>query len=457
MDDQRDRAGPDADDGGEVNARRLLRGVLLSSLLIDVANVHSSARAEALSEAVPRDALAPILDIEKLPQATADGRTISRSPAHHLQNVLRKRIARGEIPAPENFSMDRLIRVVGTIAALNRNDLGSWAGLKRLSAETDTSPSQIRLICAYLERHGHALNLSRLSNDDRKIAKAKAPLTDTRTTVRLVFPLTCDQIETLSEEAVLDLIALGDQVPRVKHPEPCGAPAAPPCVEPPPRPPRIEPTVEPSTVHELAPELRCLVEPLAATFRITGYELPIVWIADEADRAGLEDLERAAEAVCELNAKILGERRGAAAMGERPPKIKGGAAGLRARIISFLEGRALRLSRGGVTFQMRDDAREREKQHATMLSSEQRERRGLDEAAEQNPRALPAPPRAVLKPPQLTDNDRGVLRVQNLVASRRALMAVELPGKRAELERELAELDRELGRLLIAGGKKPPD
>ena len=203
-----------------VSALGLLRGVLLCTHLISIANVHASAHAETLAHEVPPDRLAPILDLAKLPPTTTDGRVISRSPAHHLQNCLRKRIDRGEIPDPETVgvSMAMLMRVAGVLAELNRDDLGSWASLTYLSDRCDASPSQIRAAHNYLVAHGHSLRLSRLKADDRKIGGAKRPLVVARTTIRPVFAVTCEMVETLTEEQVLDLIAAGEQRPQATEP-----------------------------------------------------------------------------------------------------------------------------------------------------------------------------------------------------------------------------------------------
>ena len=126
-----------------MSALGLLRGMLLSAHLISIANVHSSACAETLAHQVPSDRLAPVLDLEKLPPTTVDGRVISRSPAHHIQNCLRKRITREEIPPPDTVgvSMAMLMRVAGKLAELNRDDLGSWASLTYLSEQCDASPT----------------------------------------------------------------------------------------------------------------------------------------------------------------------------------------------------------------------------------------------------------------------------------------------------------------------------
>lgn len=443
-----------------MSAAGLLRGIFLSTLLINVANEHSCARAEALSRAVPRERIAPVIDVSKLPAKTEDGRTISKNPTHHVQNALEKRIRRGEIPPPENISLGKLKAVAGKLAALNANDLGSWAGLARLSRETHTSPSQIRAICAYLEEHGHALNLSRIRSDDRKIAGAREPDPDaSRTTVRLVFAITCEQAETLTEDQVLDLIALGDERPRVKHPAPDASTSTPAAT-------RIEPVraespaarapVPAPTVRELAPELRCLVEPLAATSTITGYDLPIEWVADEADRAGLEDLQHAADAVCELNERLLEERRGAEAMGEKCPKIKSGAVRLRTRVVSFLRGKRTWLSSGAETFRLRDEAREREEQHEATLTPEQRERRGLHEVHATR-KALPVPVLGVPKPAPPTAHEHAVMRLHNRIGALGARIATaQTAAEKADLERQLAGLRHELTEL-VDGGKKPPE
>jgi hypothetical protein len=329
---------------------------------------------------------------------TADGRTVSESPAHHIENVLRKRIGRGEIPRPEtsNISMATLLRVAGRLALLNQDDLGCWAGLAKLSVYCDTSPSQIREVCRYLETHGHALRLRRVSADDRKVGDAKSPLTEARTTIRPVFAITCEMAETLSADDIIDYIAADDRRVRAKDPaeralvesasagnaagaeerasEQAGEQAG-------------EQADTPAAADpDVAPEHRCLVEPLQTALRITGLQLPldrfVLWLADEADRAHLVDYEQvdlslAADAVRESNDRWLREIEGAEAMGESPPKFRGGAKALRARLITYLEGKLKWLREGGDVFQARDDARAREAHYLSTLSPEQLERRGL--------------------------------------------------------------------------------
>jgi len=460
-----------------MSALGLLRGVLLCTHLISIANAHSSAHAEALAQRVPPDRLAPILDLDKLPPRTADGRTISRNPAHHLQNCLRKRIARGEIPPPETVgvSMAMLMRVAGALAELNQDDLGSWASLTYLSERCDASPSQIRAAHNYLVAHGHSLRLSRLTADDRKVGRAKRALVVTRTTIRPVFALTCDQAETLTEEQVLDLIAVGEERPRATAP-----------IRP------TEPSDTPTTrdvvvgsasagsaavdeashawVRDVAPEHRCLVEPLIALSCFTGISFPVgavEWVADEADRAGLVnfdnvDLTHAAEALNELHAKLAQERRGAEAMGERPPKFRGGRAALRSLIIDYLKGRALWLKKHGDVYEARDAARAREQAHEASLSPEQRERRGLAPlqgvgretscVGSKRPNE-PAPAPQKLATP--TPHDRAMNQLHSRIALLGARIFAETSAtNQAGLEAERADAEKELAELLDRG---PPD
>jgi hypothetical protein len=465
-----------------VSALRLLRGILLSSHLISIANVHSSAHAEALAHEVPPDRLAPLLDVEKLPPTTADGRVISRSPAHHIQNCLRKRIARGEIPPPDTVgvSMAMLMRVAGALAELNKDDLGSWASLTYLSERCDASPSQIRAVHNYLVEHGHSLRLSRLKADDRKIGGAKRPLVVARTTIRPVFAVTCDMVETLTEEQVFDLIAVGEQRPSatdpLRHSEPSEGRGG-----------RDAPAEDVSasgnaaedgaqaSVGEPAPEHRILVGPLAALSLLTGISLPtgaVEWVADEADRAGLVDLDgvdlaHAADALNELHADLLKERRGAEAMGELPPKVRGGRAGLRALIIKYLKGKRTWLDRHGDVFKSRDAARAREQAHEASLTPEQRERRGLpplgalgreagpacdEDLRESAPAPQKAPPVA---PRASTPKEQAVNRLNGQIALLGARIFSEAnAAKKAEWETERAELERELAELLQLG---PPE
>jgi hypothetical protein len=460
-----------------VSALRLLRGVLLSAHLISIANAHSSARAEALAHVVPADRMAPILDVEKLPPTTADGRVISRSPAHHIQNCLRKRIARGEIASPDTVgvSMAMLMRVAGTLAELNKDDLGSWASLAYLSEKCDASASQIRAVHAYLVEHGHALRLPRLKADDRRVGGARRPLVVTRTTIRPVFAVTCDMVETLSEEQVLDMIALGEKRPVATGPAPRNAH-------------HVEgdaqvavpiagdgaPVDAQTFARELAPEHRCLVEPLAALSLFTGISLPtgaVEWVADEADRVGLVDLDNvdlslAADALAELLDELQRERRGAEAMGEAPPKMRGGRGGLRARIVDYLKGKALWLKKHGDVYQARDAARAREQEHEALLSEEQRERRGLPPlsaigrgtglAAAMNPPTADKPARRAAAPaPAPTQHEQAVSQLDNQIALLGARIFSETDAaRRAELEAERADAEQRLSALRERG---PPE
>jgi hypothetical protein len=471
-----------------VSALRLLRGVLLGTHLIAIANAHSSAHAEALAHEVPADRLAPILDVERLPETTADGRKISRTPAHHLQNCLRKRIDRGEIPPPDTVgvSMAMLMRVAGMLAELNKFDLGAWASLTSLSEKCDASPSQIRAVHNYLVQHGHSLRLSRLKADDRKVGGAKRPIVMTRTTIRPVFAITCDMIETLTEEQVLDLIALGEKRPRATEPTGRHGDAGERDVEEPtarhddhgeraaqaedvPAGGEAAADVAQKFVCDLAPEHRCLVEPLAALSLFTGISLPsgsVEWVADEADRAGLVDLDNvdlshAAEALNELHANLVTKRRGAEAMGDPPPKIRGGRAGLQALIIAYLKGKRTWLDKNGDVYEARDAARALEEAHEALLTPEQRERRGLpplidrgrgthiaaaagtpqpDRPAPQN--APPSTASASTRHEQAVNDLHGriaLLRVRSLAEANAAKKA-GLEAERADAERRLAEL-----------------
>jgi hypothetical protein len=485
-----------------MSARRLLRGVLLSTHLIAIANVHSSAHAEALAQQVPPERLAPLLDLDKLPTATPDGRTISKNPAHHLQNCLRKRIARGELPPPETVgvSMAMLMRVSGALAELNQDDLGSWASLAYLSDRCDASASQIRSVHNYLVEHGHSLRLSRLKADDRMIGGAKRPLATARTTIRPVFALTCDQVETLTEEQVLDLIALGERRPRAtapSHPTMLSAMPAERAVElehadeapralvhdvAPERAVELEHAFAAgkatafeaphAMVRDVAPEHRCLVEPLAALSQFTGVTFPegaVEWVADEADRAGLVDVDQvdlthAADALQELHNKLVQERRGAEAMGEPPPKLRGGR-GLRSLILDYLKGKALWLEKHGDVYQARDAARAREQAHEALLTPEQRERRGLAPlgavgrgevpVAEESVRTSVAPPPRPVAAPEPTADER----IAHQLRSRIALMGARLfaapnAAMKAQLEAERADAEKELAELLERG---PPE
>ncbi len=283
--------------------------------------------------------------------------------------------------------MAMLMRVARVCSKLNEDDLGCYASLAYLAERCDASPSQIRAAHNYLVAHGHSLRLSRLSADDRTIGGAKRPSVTARSTIRPVYALTCEMAETLTEEQVLDLIALGEKAPKAElrsegrdEHESQGQTEARPTAG-----GGQEPEPAQPLVHDLAPEHRCLVEPLAALALFTGVSLPpgaIEWVADEADRAGIVDydnvdLAHAADALNELHGALMEERRGAEAMGERPPKFRGGRAGLRSLIIDYLKGKALWLEKHGDVFKARDAARAREQAHEALLSPEQRERRGL--------------------------------------------------------------------------------
>ena len=456
-----------------MSALGLLRGMLLSAHLISIANVHSSACAETLAHQVPSDRLAPVLDLEKLPPTTADGRAISRSPAHHIQNCLRKRISRDEIPPPDTVgvSMAMLMRVAGKLAELNRDDLGSWASLTYLSEQCDASPSQIRAVHAYLVEHGHALRLPRLKSDDRKVGSAKRPLVVTRTTIRPVFAVTCEMVETLSEEQILDMIALGEKrpmamEPTARHEDPgereaqAAVPAA-----------GEQPPDDAKFVRELAPEHRCLVEPLAALSLFTGISLPpgsVEWLADEAERAGLVDLDhvdysRAANALNELHEDLAKARRGAVAMGEPPPKFRGGRAVLRTRILAYLKGKCTWLKEHGDVFEARDAARAREQAHEALLTEEQRERRGLPPlgatargalaAAMGTPEPVGSAPQSAVRTP--TPHEQAVSQLESRIGLLGARIFAEADSaKKAGLEAERADVEHRLAAMREHGPPK---
>lgn len=342
-----------------MRALALLRGVLLSALLVDCANTHKSARAEQLSREVPRERLAPVIDPDKLRDApgvtvdrdkegrgillTRDGRRLSTSRRDQIENVLRKRIARCDVPPPDGISLGNLIKVARHLAGLNKRDLGCYAGLDALSRQLDLSAAEIRAVYAYLVEIGHALPLPRISQADRMIAGSTRPLTNARSTIRLIFPLTCDMTEALSADEAIDLLALGEARPVVAQLDLPGVENPPPARPGPqriragkPAPPKAPvPQVD---LETLAPELRCLVEPLEALRQLTGYLLPLVWVADEGARAGVmteagePDHERMASAVLTLATAIEDERRGADAMGVPHPRLRGGALGLQQRL-----------------------------------------------------------------------------------------------------------------------------
>jgi hypothetical protein len=374
--------------------------------------------------------------------------------------------------------MAMLMRVAGTLAELNRDDLGSWASLTYLSEKCDASPSQIRAVHGYLVEHGHSLRLRRLTADDRKVGGAKRPLVVTRTTIRPVFAVTCEMVETLSEEQVLDLIALGEKRPEAKDPSehhedqgerqnqvetPAGSGEA-------------AGDVAQRFVRELAPEHRCLVEPLAALSLFTGISLPtgsVEWVADEAERAGLIDLDNvdyshAANALNELLDHLMRERRGAEAMGERPPKIRGGRTGLRALIIDYLKGKALWLKKHGDVYEARDAARAREEAYEALLTPEQRERRRLPPllaqgrgahlaAAAGTPEPVdPAPEKAPTKAaPAPTPHEQTVMQFESRIALLGARIFAETDAaKKRDLEAERADVKRRLAELRQHG---PPE
>jgi hypothetical protein len=207
---------------------------------------------------------------------------------------------------------------------------------------------------------------------------------------------------------------------------------------------------------------------------LTGLSLPtasVQWVADEADRAGLVDLDHgdlshAADALAELHATILEERRGAEAMGEAPPKIRGGRAGLRALIIAYLEGKKTWLDRSGHVYQARDAARAREQEHEALLTPEQRDRRGLPRLqrrrdASPTPTETAAPPLHEAGPLPVTPaatakpHEQTVAQLRGRIGLLGARVFAELAGaKRAELEAERTNAERKLAALLKRG---PPD
>jgi hypothetical protein len=285
--------------------------------------------------------------------------------------------------------------------------------------------------------------------------------------------------ETLTEEQVLDLIAVGEKKPKAKDPsKPDGdgdhdARAAEASLAPGgEREPQDDGrTAAAEPAWEPAPEHRCLVEPLAALSLFTGISLPIgtvEWVADEADNAGLVDydhvdLTHAADALVELRAHLDEERRGAAAMGDPIPKIRGRAA-LRALILSYLKGKRTWLDLHGDVYRARDEARSREQAHEASLTPEQRERRGLpalgraDGGRPDDPGETPcfSP---VPEPPQPREPAPAPDPRENRVRSRIAMIDVALlseasSSRRADLEDERADLQQQLAELLERG---PPE
>lgn len=374
-----------------MSAAGVLLGVSLATWCVSVANVHKSAEAERLSRLVPAAAVAPILDVDRLPERTVDGRTISRSPRHHIENVLKKLHDRGDLPPHPELSFTAIQKVAGFLAEMNEAHLGCYAGLAFLSSRLDLAESTIRLVCEYLADLGFLLNLSRVTADSRKIAGAKLPQTGTRTTVRAIFPITPDMAAQLGEAAILDLIAAGEARPRVELP----AGATPPPPPPPPPPPRTPaPRVAQLPVDQrglvagadgVPAELRGLAAALEQLHQVAGHLLPLLRVADQAKAAGVADPDHAADAVRYLGGQIQDERTRLAGEGKKPRRL--GAAQLEQAVAKCIAGKAKWLALGGEQAKLSGEAAAREAEHEAALSPEQRERR--DGTAER--RHEPAP------------------------------------------------------------------
>jgi hypothetical protein len=155
-------------------------------------------------------------------------------------------------------------------------------------------------------------------------------------------------------------------------------------------------------------------------------------------------------------------------MGEPPPKIHGGRAGLRALIVSYLKGKRTWLDKHGDVYEARDAARAREEAYEASLTEEQRERRGLaplvapsgkaSSAADGRPvesvgtAARKGPPVAAPAP---TPHEQAVNQLQSRIAFLGARIFSEPDTtKKAELMAQRADAERKLGELLDTG---PPD
>lgn len=183
----------------------------LAEMLIAVANANKSARAERLAREVAPDAISPEIDLKELPKKLADGRALPRTRAQLVENVLHNLHARGRLPPHPDLSLKQIKHTARLLAELNKGT-GCHVSLAFLEREKDTSPSQFRAACVYLERAGLMLNFPRVKADDRKIGGAQWPLTEARTTIRVLcgFPFALTH---LSEDEVMDLIAGGPAKP----------------------------------------------------------------------------------------------------------------------------------------------------------------------------------------------------------------------------------------------------
>ncbi len=392
--------------GKESGSAALLFGAALASVLINVAQERGSRQAERLANEVPRTELAPRFDPALLPEKTADGRTIPREPRLQVGNVLQKLWDRGELPDPAtvklSLSFATIKLVAMEIAALDQG-CGCWMSLRKLEKKLNRDERTIREVCEYLRKHvGNLLTFGRVRADDRKIGGAREPVTEQRTTVRLMFAIPRPLAGRLSYEEVLDLIAAGEQKPVAELADLDGAErdrgaSAEPAPEPTPRqaprravvtpaplaspPPQAAPKApvadSPAGVPPAKPAKRPGAPPAAAATsantaptpplvqvlerirELTGHQLAPSWILERAAEPDARlDADQVLEAMADLEKHLAEEKSGMAAMGKRwrAPKAER----LLGRAAKYLTGKRDHIDKNGPQARATDESKARE-------------------------------------------------------------------------------------------------
>jgi len=404
----------------------------LAVILIGVANAQGSARAEKMANTIDAAQLAPEPNELSLPLTTPDGRVIPRSRRAQLENVLQKLHNRGALPPCAEVSFATLKLIAGEIAALDQGQ-GCFASLEYLARATNRSPTQIRLVCRFLEQQGFGFNFARVEADDRKIGGASRPVTGMKTTIRRVFPLTSGLLEKLTDEELLDLMAFGERKPMAQL-------NAPSTTSPAPAPAHVDSRIIPA---ELPPDAGILDGPLRELAEVSHVIAP-TWILDSAREAGLEDMAHLAGALRELTEHLRTERTAALDAGKRwrPPSRER----LEARIEKYLAGKLKWLERGGEQARLAEAAKAREEAHrAANKTPEQLARERGEVAPSEPPSAHHVPTLAKLDALArwAVDLERDPAKKtalrSELDEARRRLTAETDPLRRASLERALLD------------------
>jgi hypothetical protein len=427
-----------------VSASRLF-GATLSVLLLAVAKTHHSCHAERAANAVPPAELAPRFDGVALPEKTKDGRTIPRERWLQVRNVLEKLDERGELPPHPDLSFATITLVAEAIADLD-NGVGCWMSLRKLEKKTHRDERTIREVCEYLrDRVGMMMTFGRVKVDDRKLAGSDEPLTEQRTTVRVVFTIPRALAQRLSDEEILDLIAAGKKKPEPKLDAPrVPAEAAPGAASDAPQERAADPAgaapreraTEPTRDGREAPAVTSAQRPapgpgarfdaasgaalepvIARIAALVDTHLDPAWIIQEAAKFDLE-LDHARDAMNELAGHIEKAQAEARANGRSFPALR--PERVRERATKYLEGKRKWLDRGGEQAKLAAESRQREADYrAACKTPEQNER---ESGAARHARPPEAPP----------------LHTSRTAKLRMLLACEEDPLKKAELERQLA-------------------